>query len=94
MECIKCGIECESIDQLREHLKINKHYSLGEKKDWNQPQYFFPTYEDDAFLQHLDDFVEPDISADNAIKDPSSYSEHDSNTSDSCADAISKLNIL
>ncbi|XP_031637808.1 zinc finger protein 277 [Contarinia nasturtii] len=55
LECIKCNERCENVSKLNEHLKENKHYSLGTDKDWNMPEYFFPTYEDDAFLCHLDD---------------------------------------
>lgn len=54
MQCIKCKAFFQNMDDLQAHLKENSHYSLGETNEWNLPQYFFPTYEDDAFLQHLD----------------------------------------
>lgn len=55
LECIKCNERFPNSLDLEKHLEQNNHYSLGSRKDWNLPQYFFPTYEDDAFLCHLDD---------------------------------------
>lgn len=55
LECIKCNERFPNSLDLENHLEQNNHYSLGSSKDWNLPQYFFPTYEDDAFLCHLDD---------------------------------------
>ncbi|XP_055305639.1 zinc finger protein 277 [Sitodiplosis mosellana] len=55
LECITCNERFPNSSDLQDHLKHNNHYSLGNNKDWNLPQYFFPTYEDDAFLCHLDD---------------------------------------
>lgn len=55
LECITCNERFQTSSSLEDHLKECFHYSLGNNKDWNLPQYFFPTYEDDAFLCHLDD---------------------------------------
>lgn len=96
MECIRCGSIWNNADQFQDHLKMNNHYSLGENKDWNYPQYFFSTYEDDAFLQHLDDFVEePENTEDDAINDPSIviYPE-DTSENINLPEAIAELNIL
>lgn len=54
-ECITCNERFQSSSNLQDHLIQSSHYSLGNSKDWNLPQYFFPTYEDDALLCHLDD---------------------------------------
>lgn len=97
MECIKCGSVWNNVDQFQDHLKMNNHYSLGENKDWNYPQYFFSTYEDDAFLQHLDDFVEgPHNTTDGAINDPSIvvYSEDTTQNINLLPEAMAELNIL
>ena len=46
----------ETKDELRAHLEETKNYKLPEdRKIWDQPQYFFPTFEDDALLFFLDD---------------------------------------
>lgn len=55
LDCITCNEHFQSSSKLQDHLKEHNHYTLGNHKDWNLPQYFFPTYEDDAFLCHLDD---------------------------------------
>lgn len=56
LECITCYERFKATSELYEHLKEKNHYSLGNEKDWNIPQYFFSTFEDDLFLCHLDDF--------------------------------------
>lgn len=54
-ECLTCNeVFVKRID-LQNHLSQQCHHSLGHPDDWNLPQYFFPTYEDDAFLCFLDD---------------------------------------
>lgn len=97
MECIKCGTVWNDMEQFRDHLNANNHYSLGESKHWNFPQYLFPTYEDDAMLCHLDDLDEEqdNAAAENAENDPSIvvYSEDTSETI-SLDPAIAKMNIL
>lgn len=54
-ECLTCDEVFSNRSDLLKHLNQQSHYSLGKPDDWNLPQYFFPTYEDDAFLCFLDD---------------------------------------
>lgn len=54
LQCIKCKKSFQNIIELQNHLKTNDHYTLGSSNEWNSPQYFFPIYDDDVFLQHLD----------------------------------------
>lgn len=96
MECIKCGSVYDDMDRFRDHLIVNNHYSFGENKDWNFPQFFFPTYEDDAFLQHLDDFADDTDNAesdDNTKNDPSIvvYSEDTPKTIGLDPETIAKI---
>lgn len=96
MECIKCGRVWNSADQFQDHLKVNNHYSLGQNRHWNFPHFFFSTYEDDAFLQHLDDFVdEPENEVDDAVNDPSIvvYSEDTLEIINLLPEAIAELKI-
>lgn len=98
MECIKCGSVWTDAAQFQDHLKSNNHYSLGEQKDWNHPQYFFSTYEDDAFLQHLDDFADEEAEStedDDANEDPSIvvYSEDKAENINLLPEAIAELSI-
>lgn len=55
MECMKCEEHFQNQIDLHKHLLESKHFCLGDRQDWDFPQYFFPTYEDDVFLCHLDD---------------------------------------
>lgn len=55
LKCIRCKRVFPHRHDLQTHLKDEFHYTLGERKEWDMPQYYFPTYEDDGFLQHLDD---------------------------------------
>lgn len=54
-ECLTCNEMFDKRADLENHLNQFSHHSLGKSADFNIPQYFFPTYEDDAFLFFLDD---------------------------------------
>lgn len=66
LKCVCCQQEFTSLDLLVEHLKGNNHYTIGEQHCWDQPSYFFPTYEDDQFLCHPED-DSPDQSDDSSV---------------------------
>ncbi|XP_062033986.1 zinc finger protein 277 isoform X2 [Lepus europaeus] len=54
--CYGCHVKFKSKADLRSHMEEAKHISLlPEKKIWDQLQYYFPTYENDALLCTLSD---------------------------------------
>ncbi|XP_059485528.1 zinc finger protein 277 [Neocloeon triangulifer] len=53
--CPVCNEQFPSKIKLVEHLQSERHYTLPEESLFDQPQYFFPTYEDDAVLFQLED---------------------------------------
>lgn len=55
MKCLTCSEQFTTTGDLQKHLQQQQHYGIGERKQWDLAEYFFPTYEDDAFLCHLDD---------------------------------------
>lgn len=55
MKCIKCEEKFSNADVLLRYLHEKPHFGIGDRKQWDLAQYFFPTYEDDAFLCSLDD---------------------------------------
>uniref|UniRef100_A0A8D8K0H1 Zinc finger protein 277 n=1 Tax=Culex pipiens TaxID=7175 RepID=A0A8D8K0H1_CULPI len=66
LRCVTCREEFPSKDQLHAHLKQEGHFGTGEQQHWDQPGFFFPTYEDDQFLCHLED-DSPDLSDDSSV---------------------------
>jgi len=56
LKCPSCLLEYKSKGDLQEHLKSEKHYNIPEDKSvWDQPGYFFPTFDDDTLLCFLND---------------------------------------
>ncbi|XP_072027665.1 zinc finger protein 277-like [Amphiura filiformis] len=54
--CISCDQQCDDIHSLLDHMTTTKHIKqLPNKTEWDQPQYFFPTYENDNLLCALDE---------------------------------------
>lgn len=62
-QCITCSAEFATRDDLMQHMKQEKHLTMPSQDLWNQPEYFFPTYENDSFLCQLDDsrYTEQDL---------------------------------
>ncbi|XP_068829278.1 zinc finger protein 277 isoform X2 [Capricornis sumatraensis] len=61
--CYGCHEKFRSKADLRTHMEEAKHTSLlPEKQIWDQPQYYFPTYENDTLLCTLSD-SESDLTA-------------------------------
>lgn len=60
LECTKCDEKFKTSGELQTHLKQQSHYFIGDRKQWDLPEYFFPTYEDDAFLCSLDENFDDD----------------------------------
>lgn len=61
MQCITCNQRFSQMSELYSHLSENNHFTLGNRDDWDLPQYFFPTYEDDFFLCCLENFNPDDM---------------------------------
>lgn len=55
LKCVTCFEQFDSLTMLQDHLKVDQHFGIGNRKSWDQPEYFFSTYEDDAVLCHLED---------------------------------------
>ncbi|XP_022365998.1 zinc finger protein 277-like [Enhydra lutris kenyoni] len=61
--CYGCHVKFKSKAELRTHMEEAKHTSLlPERKMWDQPEYYFPTYENDTLLCTLSD-SESDLTA-------------------------------
>lgn len=67
-ECLACNENFEHRADLQSHLKQYNHFTIGKSEDWNHPEYFFPTYEDDAFLCLLDEDEGEDESSNGSTK--------------------------
>lgn len=53
-QCLSCDTKFNDAKNLEKHLKETKHWELCKEK-WDQPEYYFPTYEDDLFLCFIQD---------------------------------------
>jgi len=53
--CIGCADMFDSKEKLVEHMTWSNHHQPGSAADWDQPQYYFPTYENDNLLFGLED---------------------------------------
>ena len=53
--CFGCGFEAQDLDSLVKHYKVTDHIFKIPHKDsrlWEDPNYLFPTYENDPLLMH------------------------------------------
>lgn len=55
LKCVTCGEQFKTIKLLHDHLAAFKHFGIGSRTDWDHPEFFFSTYEDDSILCYLDD---------------------------------------
>ncbi|RVE47337.1 hypothetical protein evm_008018 [Chilo suppressalis] len=53
-QCFSCELKFDGVKNLEKHLKETKHWLIS-KTSWDQPEYYFPTYEDDLFLCFIQD---------------------------------------
>ena len=61
--CIFCSDKLDSRDELLIHMDKKGHMKIPEDaSEWDQPQFFFPTYENDNMLHFLDDFYDSESS--------------------------------
>jgi len=55
-QCINCSEKFCDSESLMAHMKTESHLKPpNEKEDWDQSQYYFPTYENDNFLCLIED---------------------------------------
>lgn len=55
LKCVTCAAAFDSKDALEAHMATAQHCGIGDRAQWDQPEFFFPTYEDDPLLCHLED---------------------------------------
>ncbi|XP_021927401.1 zinc finger protein 277 isoform X2 [Zootermopsis nevadensis] len=53
--CPCCNETLPNREKLLEHMNVKNHFVMPQKQLWDHPEYFFPTYENDSFLCHLND---------------------------------------
>lgn len=58
-QCLSCDVHCESSAELVTHMHESNHI-LCSQIDFEKAEFFFPTFEDDSFLCHLDKFNDED----------------------------------
>ncbi|XP_028173320.1 zinc finger protein 277 [Ostrinia furnacalis] len=78
-QCLSCDTKFDDLKNLEKHIKETSHHVLSKEK-WDQPEYYFPTYEDDLFLCFIQDDDESWWSSD----------EQEVERSNSLSDNISK----
>ncbi|XP_026753602.2 zinc finger protein 277 [Galleria mellonella] len=78
-QCFSCDTKFDDLKNLQKHMKDMRHCTLVREK-WDQPEYYFPTYEDDLFLCFIQDDDESWWSSD----------EQEVNKRNSMSDSISK----
>lgn len=61
LKCLTCSFQFKTSGELQTHLKEESHYGFGEREQWDLAEYFFPTYEDDAFLYWINDTNDKDF---------------------------------
>ena len=66
--CIGCGERFAEPEALLSHMAWSSHNRPGSTGDWDQPQYYFPTYENDNLLCALEEAV-----PDRESEDPGSF---------------------
>ncbi|KAK6625145.1 hypothetical protein RUM43_005436 [Polyplax serrata] len=59
--CYECGLKFQTRELLLEHMTTANHFTLPDSKNWNHPEFFFPTYENDTFLCLLEDNEEDPV---------------------------------
>lgn len=98
MKCITCGSQCTTAAELQQHLQDKQHFGIGDKTQWDLAEYFFPTYEDDAFLCSLDDTYDSDDGSAVALKENDAsvvvHSEEPKMFINPDAEALSKEQLL
>ncbi|KAJ3651862.1 hypothetical protein Zmor_017869 [Zophobas morio] len=53
--CLYCDVAFTAVRSLQNHLIEEEHCKIPDIKVFDQPEFYFPTYENDAFLYLIDD---------------------------------------
>ncbi|KAL0271938.1 UNVERIFIED_CONTAM: hypothetical protein PYX00_005084 [Menopon gallinae] len=53
--CHNCNVRFQSREELLEHMSHLRHFTLPARENWDHPEFFFSTYENDSFLCLLED---------------------------------------
>uniref|UniRef100_A0A670YZU9 Zinc finger protein 277 n=1 Tax=Pseudonaja textilis TaxID=8673 RepID=A0A670YZU9_PSETE len=78
-QCFNCEKKFQLKEELIRHLEDNKHIAvLPDRSVWDQPQYYFPTYENDTLLCALSD-SEDELTAEKRTDNIPVFSEDVSN---------------
>lgn len=78
--CYGCQEKFASRDDVLRHIEAEGHVmKLPDMSTWNQPQYYFPTYENDALLCTLSDSDEDESDETNHSEDVPVIAEDISN---------------
>jgi len=56
-KCVNCGVKF-SESELLAHMTENGHFLVSNERHYNQPEFFFPTIDDDPFLCFIEDSEE------------------------------------
>lgn len=80
LKCLTCGEQFTTTGDLQQHLRQQQHYGIGKREQWDLSEYFFPTYEDDAFLCSLDDTHDTDDEAEVTAGNDASVVVHPEDT--------------
>ncbi|VVC95656.1 unnamed protein product, partial [Leptidea sinapis] len=74
-QCLSCDTKFDDRINLEKHIKETNHWVL-QRANWDQPEYYFPTYEDDLFLCFIQDDDEswwssddPEVDRENNLSD-------------------------
>ncbi|XP_063223627.1 zinc finger protein 277 [Bacillus rossius redtenbacheri] len=59
-KCVLCSEWFADKQSLFAHMKGSGHIAVPDKQLWNQPEFYFPTYENDSFLCFLEDLEDND----------------------------------
>lgn len=65
-QCLACDVTFETTELLLNHLSHENHFKC-DVKSFDKPEFFFPTFEDDNFLCHLDNFDDGDEMSDDSF---------------------------
>lgn len=64
-QCLSCDNSSETLEELIAHMTELNHIQCNER-DFEKPEFFFPTFEDDSFLCHLDNFNDEEEMSDDS----------------------------
>lgn len=64
-QCLSCDVSGETVETLLSHMDESNHLRCNQN-DFEKPEFFFPTFEDDSFLCQIDDIKEEEEMSDDS----------------------------